>query len=243
MVEGDGAITLVPAPVVEDPWIDGAKFSLPASSFVWDASGAEGAFVGWDDDCGSIYRAVVPAPGTWRGSAVSFRDGCRAQLHGAPGGWLFTDLDENLLPRVAVVNDAGVEIDALVFPQGPTPRVSWGSSPGGARPPIAGWWDDADRSERMLFVWEPGALTEWLREPGVGEGGAIVALDHGPVLFLDGPIGRHRLMQLDGPGATPREIMKAPVSDFRVSANGRSVVAVRARGVWRIEVSTAPEIR
>jgi hypothetical protein len=272
----DGRLTPLHVPVMDDPWEEGAVFNLSASTFLWDANGSSGTFIGWDDDCGSLYRAGIPDPGAWAGAPVRAGDrqaapeaagmskhhdeaeeppavprrlplppGCRSSLAGTPGYWLYTDLDDDLSPRVTIVNDAGEEIDALEFPLGAPPRARWGSAAvdaggtTGVRPPVAGWWYDADQHERVLFVWEKGSLLEWRREPSAGAD--AIAVIGGALLFLEGPPGAAHLALLNAPGAAPREIDGAPVADFTLDPSGRRVVTVRSdgdrRSLWVVDLA------
>ena len=253
----NGRIAPLHAPVMDDPWQEGTVFDLSASTFLWDANGSSGTFIGWDDECGSLYRASVPEPGSWGGEPVRgpagaeeaapistpstpvrlpLPPGCRPVLLGTPGFWLYTDLDEELTRRLAIVDDAGAEIDAVDFPQGPPPRVRWAKGTvdagggAGGRPPVAGWWYDAERHERVLLVWGRDSLVEWRREQRAGEGADAVALTGEALLFLEGPPGAARLALLDRPQAQPGEILAAPVIDLAVSPDGGRVVAVRSEG-------------
>jgi len=265
----DGSVVPLPAPVMSDPWEKGALFDLSGSQFLWDSDGKSGTFVGWDEECGSLYRAAAPAPGSWPGVPVRppepgaapeekgpsgeplaappatpeplpLPSGCRPFLLGMPGFWLVSQFGEEFTQEISIVRASGEELETLALPEGRPPRVRWGGPRGGGRPSVIGWWRDEVRRERILFEWSSDLLTEWRREPCPSDRADPLMMTSAGILFLDGPPEAARLALLPRPGASPQEILAAPVEEIVVSSSGRTAVAVRgaakARSLWLIDL-------
>jgi len=253
------------------PWEEGTAFNLSASEFLWDEGGSSGTFVGWDDDCGTLYRVDVPEPGTWGGTAVGAPGskgrlpirlqspgGCHRLLRGTGVGaasrrlWLETGPDDEVSQNLLVVGDDGAIVDEIVFPPGRPLHAQWGSSTGASnvesdrpRPPIAGWSYDAGTRERVLFVWGPGSLVEWYRELCADDCADPIALTPDGLFYLAGSPGAARLKFVSIAGAAPVELLPAPVTELIPSPDGRRLLVVRVdggrHGVWLLGDAPRPE--
>lgn len=231
VVSGSGHVTALPAAVIEDPWEEGAGFSLASAQFLWGPEGTSGTFVAWDDDCGSLHRisgpgeAGLPTPRPLSGSPA-----CRPFFLGTRGFWLFTEFGEEFTQRVVVADERGRELETLIFPQGRPPRVRWAAEPAEGRPAITGWWNEPDQAVRVLFTWEPDRVNEWRRERCDGDCAEALAYVSGTLFYVAGPPSGGRLMALGSPGAEPRTLPLGGVTDLQAGAAGRLVVTVREAG-------------
>ncbi len=239
----DGRVVRIPSPSVPDPWENGARFRLASGRFLWSADGASGTLVGWDDDCGSLFRSRVPPEGPPR--PLPLPPGCRGSFLPAPGYWLYTDFDEEFARRLAIVDEEGRPVDSVTFPQGHALEAGWGPAAGRGRPAVVGWWLDTERAVRVLFVWATEGIAEWRREPCADPcAGELAVTSGGEVAYLTGPPGAARLMLLRVPGARPEEILGAGVEEILASPDGGSLLAVRAeRGVRSLWLLHPPPAR
>jgi len=202
--------------------------------------------VGGGGNAGAVNLPATPQP-------LPVPQGCRPFLLGTAGFWLYAEFEESFSQRLVVADDRGSELEEITFPQGRPVRVRWGppkalegilaevapAPPARSRPPVAGWWHDADRRERTLFTWARGGMREWRREPCPADCADAVAMTERLLFALEGPPREARLVALSAPLGTPREVLPAPVEDLIAAPDGRSLLAVRVeagrRSIWILE--------
>jgi hypothetical protein len=126
---------------------------VAASQLVWDPGGTTAAFVGWDDDCGTLFQTDLPEAGAWQGIPILDRGGgardgpsgevpasprvsrrlqhepvCRSHFAAAPGRWLYTHPDEEFSQKLVIAGRDGRDLEAITFPPGRPLRPRWGTA-------------------------------------------------------------------------------------------------------------------
>jgi hypothetical protein len=247
----------LPSPVMKDPWAAGASWSPGSAQFSWSDDGRSGLFAGWDDECGSLYRATIPPPSSAvepEIEPIAIPGGCRPLLMEGAGYWLFRTMEENLAQRVGIADARGSVIESRIFRESAPIFARWGvagagqSTDRGRRPPVALWWHDELSGETIISVWRRGSVEEWRRErchdgcpePVLVNGDGLWYIDlSAPGKSME-PGGR--LMLVDAPGHRPREIIPARVTAVQASDEGAVLLTVisdglRGSGVWKLRLS------
>jgi hypothetical protein len=245
--EPDGSLQALPSPRVSDPWEEGASFLVSTAQFVWDASGRSGVYVGWDDQCGSLYRVDVPA-GAEAGPApreIPLAGGCRPTVLETQGWWLVRSREEGFRQRLGVVDSRGRSVDSLSFPEAPPVFARWGRAGDDGRPPVMGWRRDPEREDLEIFVWQDGRVVSWGRESCAPDCPEPLLLAPEGIYFLTAPLDRGRLMRIDAPGKRGREVIPSGVTALRAMPSGSDLIAVMndgrgSTGLWRIRSGSRP---
>jgi hypothetical protein len=212
-----------------------ATASRPPTDAAGSSTGGD-AFSPGAETGGSEHSVLAPEPIPLPGPPA-----CRPDFLAVPGFRLLTEFGEEFTQQLLLVTANGHLVDSVTFPQGRSMRLAFGEArQGAARPTVLGWWSETDSAERVLFAWETGALVEWHRERCAGDCAGSLAGIAGRVLFLDGPPDGSRLLLLEAPGASPREILPEAVGGIEAAPDGRTVAAIRwfegLRSLWLVSV-------